>query len=342
VTFAQGFVLFWRAGQSSDVRRSIAPLCALVLACAIALMPNVSRAQAYPVKPVRVIVPFPPGGALDFVARIAGDKLSAGLGQPVIPDNRPGAGGNIGLEAAARAKPDGYTLLAAASFLTINPSLYSKVGYDPITDFEPISLLSSYMLFVVVHPSLPVRSVKALIALARARPGQLDYASTGVGTTTHIAVELFAYMTGIRMSHIPYKGSGPALPATLSGQVPIQFNSPAIVPHVQAGKLVLIAVTGAKRSPTFPDAPTVAEAGVPGYEATAWNALFAPAGTPPAIIKRLNAEVVRGLAQPDAVEVLAKQGLDQAAGSPDALAALLRTEVPKWAKVIKVAKIKAE
>jgi tripartite-type tricarboxylate transporter receptor subunit TctC len=331
-----------RAHSSSAGRGLLKRTCAPVLACAIALVPNVSFSQAYPVKPVRMIVPFPPGGALDFVARIAGDKLSAALSQPVILDNRAGAGGNIGIEAAARAKPDGYTLLAAASFLTINPSLYSKVGYDPITDFEPISMLSSYLLFVVVHPSLPVRSVKSLIALARSRPGQLDYASTGVGTTTHVAVELFAHMAGIRMTHIAYKGSGPALPATLSGQVPIQFSSPAIVPHVQAGKLVLLAVTGAKRSPSFPDAPTVAEAGVPGYEASAWNALFAPAGTPAAIIKRLNGEVVRGLAQADAVDVLAKQGLEPAGGSPDVLAALLRAEVPKWANVIKVARIKAE
>jgi len=313
----------------------------LALAAAAVMLPGVVLAQAYPVKPVRIIVPFPPGGALDFVARIAGARLQAALGQNVIMDNRAGAGGNIGIEAAARAPADGYTLLAAASFLTINPSLYSKVNFDPVRDFDPISLLSSYMLFLVVHPSLPARSVKQLIALARARPGELDYASTGVGTTTHIAAELFLHMANIRITHIPYKGSGPAIPATISGQVPIQINSPAVVPHIQAGKLVLLGVTSSKRSATFPNVPTISEAALPGFEATAWNALFAPAGTPPAIVQRLNADLVKGLGQQDTLEMYKKQGLDHAAGSPEELGRLVRAEVPKWAKVIKAANIKA-
>lgn len=317
------------------------PISRIALIAAAALLPALAHAQAYPTKPVRIIVPFPPGGALDFVARIAGNKLSATLGQPVVMDNRAGAGGNIGIEAAARAPADGYTLLTAASFLTINPSLYSKVNYDPIKDFEPISLLSSYMLFLVVHPSLPVRSVKQLIALAKARPGELDYASTGVGTTTHIAAELFLHMADIRITHIPFKGSGPAIPATISGQVPIQINSPAVVPHIQAGRLSLLGVTGSKRSATFPNAPTISEAALPGYEATAWNALFAPAGTPPAIVQRINADTIKGMNQPDAVELLRQQGLDPAAGTPDELGKLVRAEVPRWAKVIKSANIKA-
>ena len=316
--------------------------CAALIAAAALLLPAVAWAQNYPVKPVRIIVPFPPGGALDFVARIAGSKLSAALGQPVVMDNRPGAGGNIGIEMTAKMPADGYTLLAAASFLTINPSLYSKVNYDPVRDFEPISLLSSYMLFLVVHPSLPVRSVKQLIALAKARPGELNYASTGIGTTTHIAAELFAHTAGIRMTHIPYKGSGPLIPAAIGGQVAIQFNSPAIVPHVQAGKLVLLGVTGPKRAPNFPDVPTISEAALPGYEATAWNALFAPAGTPAAIVKRINAEIGKGLSQPDALELFEKQGIDSTSSTPEALAALVKTEVTKWAKVIKEAGISAD
>ena len=321
-------------------RRPGVALCAALIAAA--LLPAAACAQVYPARQVRIIVPFPPGGALDFVARIAGSKLSAGLGQPVIMDNRPGAGGNIGIEMAARAPADGYTLLAAASFLTINPSLYGKVNYDPIRDFEPVSLLSSYMLFLAVHPSLPARSVKQLIALAKAHPGELNYASTGVGTTTHIAADLFAHMAGIRMTHIPYKGSGPALPAAIGGQVAIQFSSPAVVPHVQAGKLILLGVTGPRRAPAFPDVPTIGEAALPGYEATAWNALFAPAGTPAAIVTRINAEVGKGMHQPDAVELFEKQGLDTASGTPDSLGALIRAEVPKWAMVIKAAGIKAD
>lgn len=300
-------------------------------------------AQNYPSRPIRMIVPFPPGGIVDTVGRIAASKLSAGVGQPVVMDNRQGAGGNIGINVAAKAPADGYTLMTAANFFTINPSLYNNAGYDPVRDFEPVSLLTSYMLLLAVHPAFEARSVKALIAMARAQPGKINYASAGIGTTTHIAVELFNYMAEVRLAHVPYKGVGSGMvPDTLSGLVPVQFNSPAIVPHIKAGKLLLIGVTGPKRSPLFPDAPTVAEAGVPGYEATGWNALFAPAGTPPAIIRRVNAEIVKGFSQPDVIELLAKQGLDEASGPPEALAALIKSEVPKWARVIKAAGIQAE
>ena len=300
-------------------------------------------AQNYPSRPIRMIVPFPPGGIVDTVGRIAASKLSAGVGQPVVMDNRQGAGGNIGINVAAKAPADGYTLMTAANFFTINPSLYNNAGYDPVRDFEPVSLLTSYMLLLAVHPAFEARSVKALIAMARAQPGKINYASAGIGTTTHIAVELFNYMAEVRLAHVPYKGVGSGMvPDTLSGLVPVQFNSPAIVPHIKAGKLLLIGVTGPKRSPLFPDAPTVAEAGVPGYEATGWNALFAPAGTPPAIIRRVNAEIVKGFSQPDVIELLAKQGLDEASGPPEALAALIKSEVPKWARVIKAAGIQVE
>jgi len=284
-------------------------------------------------------VGVPPGGSLNLVARLAGQKLSNGLGKPVIIDNRPGAGGNIGTELAAKAPPDGYTLMVASSFFAINPSLYRKVSYDPIKDFEPVALLTTYMLFLVAHPSLPAQSVKALIALARARPGEINYASTGTGTTTHVAGELLSSMANARMTHIPYKGTNPQLPAVLGGEVALAFGTTAIVPLVQARKLNLLGVTGAKRSGLFPDVPTIAEAGVPGYEVTSWNALFAPAGTPASIVRRLNEEVRKGFAQADALDVFEKQGLEQAVGTPEELGALVRTEVTKWAKVIKDAEI---
>ena len=317
-------------------------LLTLVVALALSHAQRAS-AQNYPSKPIRMIVPFPPGGIVDTVGRIAASKLSAGVGLPVVMDNRQGAGGNIGINVAAKAPADGYTLMTAANFFTINPSLYNNAGYDPIRDFEPVSLLTSYMLLLAVHPSFEARSVKALIAMAKAQPGKINYASAGIGTTTHIAVELFNYMADVRLAHVPYKGVGSGMvPDTLSGLVPVQFNSPAIVPHIKAGKLLLIGVTGPKRSPLFPDVPTVAEAGVPGYEATGWNALCAPAGTRPAIIRRVNAEIVKGFSQLDVIEILAKQGLDEASGPAEALAALVKSEVPKWAKVIKAAGIQAE
>ena len=306
------------------------------------LLSALTKAQTYPTKPLRLVVPFPPGGALDFVARFSASKLSSSLAQPIVIDNRPGAGGNIGIEWAAKAPADGYTLLAASSFYTINPSFYAHVNYDPIKDFEPISLLSSYMLFLVIHPSLPFRSVKDLITFAKQHQYELNYASAGVGTTTHIAAELFSYMSGARMTHIPYKGSGMTMPASISGQVAIQFSSPAAIPFVQSGKLVLLAVTSSKRSVSFPKIPTISEAALPGYEATAWNALFTPSGTPNAIVRRINEDINKGLSQPDAINLYAKQGFEINNSSPEALATLIKIEVVKWSKVINAAGIKAE
>ncbi len=300
-----------------------------------------AAAQTYPVKAIRIVVPFAPGGGTDIVARLLGQKLAVALGQTVIVDNRPGAAGNIGTELVARAAPDGYTLLAMPSAFSINPSLYSKVPYDPIRDFEPVATLTSYMLFLVAHPSLPARSVKALMALARAQPGHITYASSGTGTTAHIAGELFCHLTGVRMTHVPYKGSGPSIPAVIGGEVAILFGSNTAVPHARAGKLALLGVTGSRRSPLFPQAPTIAEAGIPGYEVTSWIALFAPAATPPAIVRRLNAEAGKGLRQPDVREVFAAQGLDEAVGPPEALGAMIKAEVPKWGKLIRAAGITA-
>jgi tripartite-type tricarboxylate transporter receptor subunit TctC len=314
--------------------RLLGVFAALACGCAAAW------AQPYPAKPVRIINPFSPGGSLDLVARLLAKHMSAELGQPVLVDNRPGAGGNIGVEAVAKAPADGYTLLIVQSSITINPTLQARVPYDPVKDFAPISKVADYMFFLVAHPSLPVRSVKQLIALDKSRPGQLNYASVGIGSGTHLASELFNYMAGTKIIHVPYKGTGQALPDLIGGHVAIMFGSTSFVPHVQSGKLVALGVTGAARSPALPETPTIAEAALPGFEVTAWNALFAPAGTPEPILKRLNALVRTGLAQPEAKAAMDKQGLDATPSTQDELAKLVRTELDKWAKVIRVAGIK--
>ena len=314
-------------------------LTLLVFCAHVGSFATAAEVPAYPVKPVRVIAPFAAGGGVDFAARLTAQKLSAALGQPIVVDNRPGAGGNIGTEIVAKAPADGYTLLVVSNSFTVNPSLYRKVPYDPIKDFEPVTLLTSYMLFVVGHPSFPARSIKALIALAKAKPGGLTYGSAGSGTTTHIAGELFTYMAGVKMTHVPYKGSAPSMTAVLSGEVTLSFASTTAVPYIRSGKLMLLGVTGAKRSPRFPGVPTVAESGLPGYEATGWNALFAPAQTPGVIVRRLSEAAGKGFKEPDALEMLDRQDLEQATGTPEALAALVRAEVTKWRKVIKAAGI---
>ena len=299
-------------------------------------------AQAYPAKPIRMINPFSPGGSLDLVARLLAKTMTADLGQPVVVENRAGAGGTIGVDFVAKSPPDGYTLLIVQSSIAINPSLQPKTPYDPVRDFAPISKVSSYMFFLVAHPSLPARSVKQLIALARAQPDAITYASVGVGSGTHLAGALFNYMTGVKMLHIPYKGTGQALPALLGGQVAVHFGSTTVVPYVKEKKLVALGVTGAQRSEALPDVPTIAESGIPGYEVTAWNALFAPAGTPAPIVNRLNALVRKAMEQPDAKSAMDAQGLDTSLSSPAELGALVKSELVKWAKVIKAAGIKPE
>jgi len=318
---------------------------ALIASCCV-LMGTVAavgaHAQAYPTKPVRMVDPFSPGGSLDLVSRALAKTMTAELGQSVIVDNRPGAGGNLGVEIVAKAPPDGYTLLAMQSSMVINPSLQKQVPYDPVKDFEPISKISSYMFFLVVHPSTQARSVPQLIALARAKPDQLTYASVGIGSGTHLAGELFKSMAGVKMIHVPYKGSGPSIIDLIGGQVALQFGSTSVLPYVRTKKLILLGVSGSKRSSFVPDTPTIAESGVPGYEITAWNALFAPAGTPVAIVNRLNQLVRQGLANADTKAVMEAQGLDATPSTPLELGELVRTELPKWAKVIKSAGIKPE
>ena len=269
------------------------------------------------------------------MARPLAQKLYVAFGYPVIIDNRPGAGGNIGIGMVAKSPADGYTLLVMSSNFAINPSLYPNPGYDPYKDFVPVTSLSSYMLFLVCNPSVPLRSVKALIAMAKEQPGKLTYASGGIATAGHFAAEMFIYATGARMTHVPYKGTGPAIIDTLGGQVTIMFGVPEVVPHIKSGRLAVLGVTGAKRSTALPNAPTIAESGVSGFEATSWHAMFAPTGTPEAIVNRLNDEVRKALRQPDVTEVLKNQGLDLVTGTPQQLTALVKATATSAAKVIK-------
>lgn len=320
-------------------KQPVWPLVPFAAACALWCAPAAAQpVPSFPAKPLRILVGFAAGGSADLLARIAAAKLNAALGQPAVVENRPGAGGNIAAELVARSAPDGYTLLVAPSAFAVNPSLYKRTPYDARRDFAPVTTLSTYMLFLVCHPSLPVKSAKDLIALAKARPGQLNYSSAGTGTTTHIAGELLSYMTGTTMTHIAFKGTGQQVPALLSGEVALAFGSTTVVPLIQSKKVALLGVTGAKRFPAFPDAPTIAET-VPGYEVTSWNALFAAAGTPPDIVRRLADEVAKGLRQSDVLDIFEKQGLQSAAGRPEELATLVASEVTKWAKVIKAANI---
>jgi tripartite-type tricarboxylate transporter receptor subunit TctC len=297
----------------------------------------------YPIRPIRIVVPQSPGGTTDLTARALAPRLSERTGQPVVVDNRAGAGSLVGTDLVARAAPDGYTLLVAASALTIIPSMYRNVPFDPVRDFAPISTISWYPNLVVVHPSLPVSSIKELIALAKARPGAINCANGGNGTGPQLQALLFAAMTGIKLTHVPYKGGGPAITALLGGEVQLYFAPmPSIVPHVKAGRLRPLAITSRKRSPALPDLPSVAEAGLRDYDESTWNGLFAPARTPSAVVARLNQDVLAILKTPEMHERIASQGAEPTGTSPGELAAIVKREVVKWAKVIREAGIQPE
>ena len=318
----------------------------MLVACLItcALVPaGIATAQAqYPTKPIRLILPFPPGGGSDAFARIFGPKLSEALGQPVVIENRPGAGANIGAEVAAKAPPDGYTLLLGNVAHAINVSLYSKLNYDLVRDFTSVSLLASTPNIVVVHPSVPAKSVKELIVLAKARPDQLDVASSGAGSSAHLAGALFNSMAGTKMNHVPYKGGGPAVIALIGGQVSVGFaTAPSVVQHVKSGKLRGLAVTSAQRSPSMPDLPTVSEV-LKGYEAGTWYGMLVPAGTPKGVISRLHAESVKLLVLPDVKQRLDATGFEPIGTTPDQFAAYIRSEIDKWTKVVGAAGIRAD
>lgn len=297
----------------------------------------------YPSRPVRLIVPFPPGGSVDIVARLLGPALSASLGQPIVIDNRSGASGNIGTELAARAKPDGYTLLLHTIPFVGNVHLYEKLPYDPLGDFAPVSLLCSSPSVLLVHPSVPASSVRALLELARSAPGGLNYSSAGSGTNPHMAGELFNVLGNTNIVAIQYKGGGPALAAVVSGEIGITFqNISEAVPYVTSGRLRALGVTGATRSPALPAVPTIAEAGVPGYEFTTWHGLLAPKGTPREIIVLLNAKIAAVLRSSDVSARFTQLGLDIIASTPEEFSAHLRKELEKWGKLIEERHIRIE
>ena len=298
--------------------------------------------NSYPNKPIRLIDPFPPGGGSGLVARLVGQKLTENLGYAIVVDNRAGAGGSMGTDMAARAAPDGYTLLmSTASAMVINPHM-SVVPYDPLRDFAPIVLATTIPLIITVHPSVPAKSLRELIALALARPGTLNFGSSGNGTISHLAGELFKILTGAQIVQVPYKGGGPALIDLLGGQVQLTFNNIlSALPHVRTEKIRALAVTGAKRSPAVPDVPTAIESGVAGYEVVQWNGFFAPARTPRAIVTRLNVEIDKVLAQPDMRERLAGEGAEIVGGTPERFSAFVAAEYAKWGKVIREANLRA-
>jgi tripartite-type tricarboxylate transporter receptor subunit TctC len=315
---------------------------AFLLCCASA--GYAAEAQQYPQRPIRLVLGFAPGGASDTMARALAARLSEGLGQSVVIDNRPGAGGNIAAEIVAKSNPDGYTMLLGNNgILSINVSLYAKPGFHPLKDFAPVVLAASQPNILAVHPSVPAKSVKELIALAKARPGQLNYASSGGGTSPHLAAELFKRMAGVDFVLVPFKGGGPAVIAVVSGQCQFIFaTSLSVVGHVKSGKVRALAVTTPKRSPTFPELPTVAEAGVPGFEVLTWHGFVVPARTPQPIVTRLNTEFNKVFQQPEIRERLTTLGSEIIGGAPKDLTDLIKKEIPVWAKVIKESGAKAD
>jgi tripartite-type tricarboxylate transporter receptor subunit TctC len=314
------------------------------LAVVTACMAAVAFAQPYPNHAIRLVVPFPAGGTTDILARAAAQKLTEALGQSVVVDNRPGAGGNIGAELVAKAAPDGYTLLmGTVGTHAINPSLYAKMPYDHVKDFVPIILVAGVPNVLVVNPSLPINSVADLIKLAKAKPGTINFASSGSGTSIHLSGELFKTMAGVDMTHVPYKGSAPALTDVMGGQVQIMFdNLPSSLALIKSGKLRAVAVTSLQRAPALPDVPTIAESGLPGFEASSWFGILAPAGTPAPIVAKINAEVNKWLQSPEAKEQLLAQGAAAAGGSPEQFVAHIRAETDKWAKVVKASGAKVD
>ena len=309
----------------------------------LCVMSAVATAQTYPTKPIRMIVPFPPGGSVDTVARLIAPKMSESLGQSVVLDNRAGASSNIGMEAVARAAPDGYTLLINTVPIVANPSLFPSMNVKPERDFAPISMVVDGASILFVHPSVPVKNVRELIALAKARPGQLKFTSSGAGTLPHLATELLRYMTKIDLVHVAYKGGGPALIALISGECDMSMQTlVATGGQISAGRLRALAVTSTKRLAALPNVPTVAESGVPGYEFNTWVGVLAPAATPPALIKLLNEHAVKAARSPEVTERVTREGADVVASTPEAFRATIAADTALWSKVIREMNIKAD
>ena len=308
------------------------------------LLPLAAAAQTYPSKPIRIICPFPPAGAVDIASRATAHELTRILGQTVTVENKPGAGGNLGGVEVARAAPDGYTTLMSTSGIqAINPALYAKMPFDPNKDLVPVAPLVSLNNVLVLHPSVPAKSVKEVIALAKSQPGKLNFASSGNGTSIHMSGAMFLHLTGTDMIHIPYKGSGPAVTDLLAGQVMMMFdNIPSSLPHIKAGKLRALATTGAKRDPALPDLPTMAEAGVRGYESGVWFGLMVPAGTPKEVITRLNAAAVQATKAPEFVKRMTDLGYNIIAGTPEDMAAMNKAEIARWTPIVKASGAKID
>jgi tripartite-type tricarboxylate transporter receptor subunit TctC len=328
--------------MQSFTTRSV--LCGAMIAALTMLVSAVAFGQAYPTRPIRLVVPSSAGaGVTDIMARLIGHRLSESLGQQIVVDNRPGASGILGSEVVAKAAPDGYTLLIANVSLIVNPYLYSKMPYNPLTDFLPVTMVNSAPLQLVVHPSVPANSVAELVAYAKSRPGQLNYGSGGLGSTPYLAAELFKSITGIDIVHVPYKGGVPALTELVGGQLTFMIeNVPGTMPFVKSGKLRALAITSPQRSPLAPELPTMIEAGVPGYEMSGWNGIFAVKGTPPEIVAKLNAELVKILRAPDVKEQLAALGAEPVGDTPEEFRAFLKADMARWGKIIQEKGIRPE
>ena len=334
-----------RCAHSPTRRLAIAVLAIAVLALgALPAFAQQAGAPAWPAKPIRYIVPFAPGGTTDILARVVGEKLGAALGQQIVIDNKAGQGGSVGSAELARAAPDGYTIGGGTiSSHGINASLYEKLSYDPVTSFAPITLYATQPNVLLVHPSVPAKNVQEFIELLKANPNKYSFGSAGTGTSQHISGEMFKTMAGVKMEHIPYRGSGQMLPELLGGTLLVAFDNVAsAIPHVKAGKLRALAVTTAKRSAVTPDVPTLAESGLAGYELSSWQAVFAPAGTPKPIVDRLYAEIAKILQMPDVQKRLTELGLDLSGMPPQELAALVKADVPRLGKIVKESGAKAE
>ena len=327
--------------QSLTTRRV---LCGSMIAALALLVSEVAFGQAYPTHPIRLVVPSSAGaGVTDIMARLVGQRLSESLGQQIVIDNRPGASGILGSEVVAKAPSDGYTLLIANVSLIVNPYLYAKMPYDPLADFMPVTMINAAPLQLVVHPSVPAHSVAELVAYAKSRPGQLNYGSGGLGSTPYLAVELFKSIVGIDVVHVPYKGGAPALTELVGGQLTFMIeNVPGTTPFVKSGKLRALAITSTERSPLAPDLPTMVEAGVPGYEMSGWNGIFAPKGTPPEIVARLHAELVKILRAPEVKEQLAALGAEPVGDTPEEFGAFLKADKARWGKIIQEKGIRPE
>ena len=316
----------------------------IALALLLALSFNLVQGQeAWPTRPIRFILPFPPGGGTDILGRLIAERLSANLGQPVVTENRGGAGGNVGAEAAARSASDGYTIVLVAPSLAISPTLYSKLNYDPVKDFAPISLVATVPNVMITQASLPVQSLQDFIAFARSKPGALNFGSGGAGTSNHLAGELFNIVTGVKLVHVPYKGVNLAMQDVLAGNVHLVFiGIPAAAPHIKAGRLRALAVVAPQRSQALPEVPTVAEAGLRDFEVTTWYGVLAPAGTSKSVVNRLNAELVKIMHSPELKERLAATGTEPLTSTPEEFAAYIKREIAKWGEVVRKAGVKAD